>query len=146
MKNILLYLADDDKEDRELFLEALKDIPIDTEVQQFENGIDLMDKLFAAEKLPDVIFLDLYMPIMDGFACLTDIRSFAKFSSIQIVVYSSVYRNREVRQLKEDGANQYLQKPPSYNQLKTLLYKSLSSVQDGIQETNTSKTEFLSLV
>jgi CheY-like chemotaxis protein len=134
MKNIRLYLADDDLDDRELFMEALAGIPIPTVVNQFDNGIDLMDDLFSSETLPDVIFLDLYMPIMDGFECLMDIRNFAKFSDIQIVVYSSIYRDREVKQLKEDGANQYLQKPPSYNKLKTLLYQSLQTIQKNIEE------------
>lgn len=144
MKNIRLYLADDDLDDRELFMEALAEIPIPTVVKQFDNGIDLMDDLFSTKDLPDVIFLDLYMPIMDGFECLTDIRSFAKFSDIKIVVYSSLYRTREVNQLKQDGANQYLQKPPSYNQLKILLYQSLNSIQKDIDE-NDVITRFKSL-
>ncbi len=144
MKNIRLYLADDDLDDRELFMEALAQIPIPTVVKQFDNGIDLMDDLFSTKDLPDVIFLDLYMPIMDGFECLTDIRSFAKFSDIKIVVYSSLYRTREVNQLKQDGANQYLQKPPSYNQLKILLYQSLNSIQKDIDE-NDVITRFKSL-
>ncbi|WP_419211289.1 response regulator [Maribacter sp. X9] len=145
MKNILIYLADDDQEDRDLFLDALKDIPIETEVKQFENGIDLMDKLFSTDNLPDVIFLDLFMPIMDGFECLTDIRNFEQFSEIQIVVYSSVYRNREVKQLRQDGANQYLQKPHSFGQLQTLLKKSLKSIQNK-PSTRSEHKPFLSLV
>jgi CheY-like chemotaxis protein len=134
MMNIRLYLADDDLDDRQLFMDALTEIQIPTVVKQFDNGIDLMDDLFSSKTIPDVIFLDLYMPIMDGFECLSDIRSFAKFSDIQIVVYSSIYRDREVKQLKEDGANQYLQKPPSYNELKTLLYQSLQTIQHNIDE------------
>ena len=134
MMNIRLYLADDDLDDRQLFMDALTEIQIPTVVKQFDNGIDLMDDLFSSKTMPDVIFLDLYMPIMDGFECLSDIRSFAKFSDIQIVVYSSIYRDREVKQLKEDGANQYLQKPPSYNELKTLLYQSLQTIQHNIDE------------
>ena len=82
MKAIRLYLADDDKEDRDIFMDALGELPVITEVTQFEDGIDLMDNLFSVDELPDVIFLDLYMPIMDGFECLLDIRNFSKFDAI----------------------------------------------------------------
>lgn len=125
MDLIKIYLADDDKEDREFLLEALDEIPLSTQVTQFNNGVDLMDKLFSDVILPDVIFLDLYMPIMDGFECLTDIRNFAKFANIHVIVYSTTYRQREVNQLKEDGANQFIQKSTSFKTLKTLIHKSL---------------------
>ncbi|SDL50911.1 response regulator [Kriegella aquimaris] len=125
MSAIKIYLADDDGDDRELFIEALSEIPLETTVTEFDNGIDLMDDLFSNKPLPDVIFLDLRMPLMDGFECLSDIRSFNQFSQVKVNVYSSSYHEREVNQLKEDGANRYLQKPTSFNQLKTLLYKSI---------------------
>ncbi|MBG49756.1 MAG: response regulator [Pseudozobellia sp.] len=130
MGELLVYLADDDSEDRELFMDALSQIPIRTKVIQFTNGIELMDRLFSDKTLPDIIFLDLFMPHMDGFDCLMDIRNFKKFSTIKIVVYSSTYQEREVKQLKADGANGYIQKPNSYNLLKTLLYQAVKSVSD----------------
>lgn len=128
MKELNIYIADDDLDDRDFFIEALNDIPIETEVSQFNNGVDLMDRLFSDDILPQVIFLDLYMPIMDGFECLIDIRNFKKFNNIYIIAYSSIYRDREVNQLKEDGANQFLKKSSSLKELKQLLYKSLKQV------------------
>lgn len=130
MKTIKIYLADDDRDDRELFLEALAEIPLNTQVTQFEDGVDLMDELFSATSLPHVIFLDLHMPLMNGFECLTDIRSFPQFSEIKIVVYSSVYHQREVDQLQDEGANHYLQKPHSFVQLKSLLFQSLKFMEN----------------
>jgi len=129
MTPLKIYLTDDDDEDRELFIEALNELPIETKITQFDNGVDLMADLFSEKNLPDAIFLDLYMPIMDGFECLADIRNFSKFSEIQVVVFSSYYRKREINQLKLDGANQYLQKPSSFDQMKSLLSKSLRLIQ-----------------
>ena len=128
MENIKIYLAEDDADDRKLFKEAMSAIPIATDITEFDNGIDLMDCLFSDTTLPDAIFLDLRMPLMDGFECLMDIRSFPQFSQVKIIVFSSTYHEREIRQLKNDGANQYLQKPNTFNQLKTLLYRSLQSL------------------
>ena len=79
-------MADDDNDDREIFIQALEEIPLSTQVTEFDDGVDLMDNLFSAASLPTVIFLDLYMPIMDGFECLYDIRNFPKFDDIKIVV------------------------------------------------------------
>ncbi|HET8735450.1 MAG TPA: response regulator [Pricia sp.] len=128
MRPITLYLADDDMDDRELFIDALKEIPLTTETTQFENGIDLMADLFSDSSLPHAVYLDLHMPMMDGFECLEDIRSVPEFSEIQIVIYSTSHNQSEVEELRAAGANQYLRKPTSFNQLKTLLYHSLQLV------------------
>ncbi len=144
MKDLKIYIADDDYDDRDFFMEALNSIPLNTKVSQFDNGVDLMDKLFSDVTLPHVIFLDLYMPIMDGFECLMDIRNFKKFNNIYIIAYSSIYRDREVNQLKLDGANQFLKKSSSFKELKELLLKSLSLVSVNKKE-ELAKEEFIVL-
>tara|TARA_R110002073_G_scaffold83429_1_gene198989 strand:+ start:3578 stop:4015 length:438 start_codon:yes stop_codon:yes gene_type:complete len=130
MNPINIFLADDDEDDRELFMDALSELPIETSVKQFENGVDLMAELYSGNPKPDTIFLDLRMPLMDGFECLTDIRSIPELSEIQIIIYSTSFNQNEVDQLKEAGANLYIKKPNSYNQLKTVLYKSLKPFQN----------------
>jgi CheY-like chemotaxis protein len=63
------------------------------------------------EQLPDVIFLDLNMPLMIGEECLADIRSEHRFASIPIVIYSTYMDRLKVEYLFEKGADRYLQKP-----------------------------------
>ena len=144
MENLILYLADDDTDDREFFIEALEEIPVQTQVSEFSNGVDLMDALFSKESLPDAVFLDLHMSLMDGFECLTDIRSFPQFAKIKIIVYSTSYHEREVNQLKEDGADHYLQKPNSFQELKSLLFQSIRILEHEQGNSNTS-SQFLLL-
>tara|TARA_A100000171_G_C2126845_1_gene144089 strand:- start:1325 stop:1762 length:438 start_codon:yes stop_codon:yes gene_type:complete len=136
MNPINIFLADDDEDDRELFMDALSELPIETSVKQFENGVDLMAELYSGNSKPDTIFLDLRMPLMDGFECLTDIRSIPELSEIQIIIYSTSFNQNEVDQLKEAGANLYIKKPNSYNQLKTVLYKSLKPFQNTTSKTS----------
>lgn len=136
MNPINIFLADDDQDDRELFMDALSELPIETSVKQFQNGVDLMAELYSGNPKPDTIFLDLRMPLMDGFECLTDIRSIPELSEIQVIIYSTSYNENEVEQLKESGANLYIKKPNSYNQLKTVLYKSLKPFQNTNSKTN----------
>lgn len=124
-----VYLADDDSDDRTFFSDALKEIPIKTEILEFTNGVDLMSDLISGTNVPpDVIFLDLKMPLMDGFECLSDIRDIPKFSKIPVIIYSTSFHPKEIIRLQEMGASLYLQKPSSYNQLKTLLHKCLNYV------------------
>jgi CheY-like chemotaxis protein len=128
MKPIILYLTDDDLDDRELFIDALEEIPLTTHTSQFENGIDLMADLYSDKPLPQAVYLDLHMPMMDGFECLEDIRGVPEFSDIQIIIYSTSHNEREIEGLRASGADQYLRKPSSFNQLKTLVYQSLKLV------------------
>lgn len=135
-----VYLADDDLEDQELFKNALEQLPFHPELFLFQDGLELMDDLFSKKPLPDAIFLDLYMPIMNGFDCLHDIRNFRQFSAIDIIVYSTTYVRREVRQLKKDGANQFMQKPNSFDQLIHVLSKSLEQVEKNLKQKSQQKS------
>ncbi|SIQ90450.1 response regulator [Maribacter ulvicola] len=124
-----VFLADDDSDDRTFFSDALREIPIQTKVSEFNNGVDLMAGLLAnTNDKPDVIFLDLKMPMMDGFECLADIRDLEIYIDTPVIIYSTSYHPKEIDRLNEMGASLYLQKPSSYNQLKTLLHKCLRYV------------------
>lgn len=132
-KNLLnVFLADDDSDDRTFFSDALREIPIQTTISEFNNGVDLMASLLSnTTEKPDVIFLDLKMPMMDGFECLADIRDLEKYADTPVIIYSTSYHPKEITRLNEMGASLYLQKPSSYNQLKTLLHKCLRYVNDS---------------
>ncbi|WP_299800697.1 response regulator [uncultured Maribacter sp.] len=132
-KNLLnVFLADDDSDDRTFFSDALREIPVQTKISEFNNGVDLMAGLLSnTDEKPDVIFLDLKMPMMDGFECLADIRDLEKYADTPVIIYSTSYHPKEITRLNEMGASLYLQKPSSYNQLKTLLHKCLRYVNDS---------------
>ncbi|WP_339840191.1 response regulator [uncultured Maribacter sp.] len=134
MRETLLnvFLADDDSDDRTFFSDALREIPISSKIFEFNNGVDLMADLISETiEKPDVIFLDLKMPMMDGFECLSDIRELVKYANTPVIIYSTSYHPKEIVRLKEMGASLYLQKPSSYNQLKTLLHKCLRYVKNS---------------
>ncbi|WP_405412878.1 response regulator [Maribacter sp. Asnod1-A12] len=137
-----VFLADDDSDDRTFFSDALREIPIQTKISEFNNGVDLMASLLANDtQKPDVIFLDLKMPMMDGFECLADIRDLEKYADTPVIIYSTSYHPKEITRLNEMGASLYLQKPSSYNQLKTLLHKCLRYVDNS--EYNKPEREFV---
>lgn len=131
LKPLLIYLADDDQDDRMLFKEALDEIDMAIAIEDFDNGVTLMDNLLNKNKpLPDLIYLDLNMPLMNGEECLHDIKNEPELSQIPIIIYSTYVDQAGAASLQLKGADLYLQKPDSFNKLKNLLRKSLDLIKN----------------
>ncbi len=117
-----IFLADDDEDYRQFFMDAFTELPHAVKVTIFGNGVELMNGLLKSDnKLPHMIFLDLFMPLMNGEECLNDIRDEPKFSEIPIVIYSTALDIETAELLRRKVANLYLCKPSSFGQLKTAL-------------------------
>lgn len=124
-----IILVDDDEEDRQIFTSALEDLNLNAEIGQFNNGVDLMAYLLDSSKqLPDLIFLDLNMPLMNGEECLSDIRNEAGLNKIPIIIYSGYYDSFKMEILKKKGADHYFLKPSTFSELKRLIKESISSL------------------
>ncbi|MEE1976388.1 response regulator [Maribacter cobaltidurans] len=120
-----ILLVDDDQDDREFFADALVGINLNTQLEQLENGKSCLEYLIRQiENLPNLIFLDLNMPVMNGFECLTEIRKHPKLKELPIAIYSTSSSDQDIEQTFLKGANIYIKKPSSFNDLK----KSLSQV------------------
>lgn len=117
-----IFLVDDDEDDRLLFLDAFKEIKLTTKVTTFKNGAELMDYLHQTNnQLPEIIFLDLNMPIKNGMECLTEIKANPKFNNIAIAIYSTSSSEEYVEETFVKGANIYIQKPNDFEVLKKVL-------------------------
>ena len=124
VKPLLIYLADDDQDDRMLFKEALDEIDVAIAIEDFDNGVTLMDNLLNKDKpLPDLIYLDLNMPLMNGEECLHDIKNEPELSQIPIIIYSTYVDKTGANSLQQKGANLYLEKPETFNKLKPIKEK-----------------------
>lgn len=123
-----VYLVDDDLDDRELFAEALMEIAPNTDLILFSDGEKLLKKLNSTKHLPEIIFLDLFMPKMDGEECLTKLRADERFDDVFIIIYSTVMDLGKIEELFNDGANRYVKKPSSYQALKEALHRAIVSV------------------
>lgn len=94
----------------------------------YENGQDALDGLNAmtasGENLPSVIFLDLNMPIMNGWEFLEDFMKIPNHNRDKIIVYiiSSSVDPRDLERIKDyPVVNNYILKPVSSDDLKTVL-------------------------
>ena len=132
---INILLADDDKDDRLFFENALKEITIPTQLKTVNDGEELMDYLGKSlEHLPDILFLDLSMPRKTGYECLTEIKENIKLKSIPVVVFSTsfssdiVYEMNLANKLFEIGAQNYIRKPGDFKQLRNIIELSLTKL------------------
>ena len=119
---IIITLADDDEDDRLFFTDAFEELKIKTAVNTVNNGKELLDFLNHPETvLPNIIFLDLNMPIMNGIDCLKEIKQNEKFKDIAIAIYSTSSSDKDVENTFVLGANVYIKKPSNFNDLKKVL-------------------------
>lgn len=124
LSNYSILLADDDEDDRILFEEALKEVSKDAQLTTVADGQQLIDSLKEAViPAPDVIFLDLNMPIKNGLECLVELKSDQKFKHFPIVIVSTTAEMRTINKAYEFGANYYIRKPGAFPQLKNLIGK-----------------------
>lgn len=137
LKPILIYLVDDDKTDQEVFMEALVKIHEAVEVCIFNSGEEIMSRLKGSAERPDVIYLDLYMPIMDGERCLELLRNEPTLNDVPIIIYSTEFDLDRVAQLFNLGANRYVRKPGSFAALTASLQATISTLKNNALGGNT---------
>jgi two-component system response regulator len=119
-----ILVADDDTDDQFMLKEAFASLNFDKEIRTVENGEELLDYLNAKGKycdallpIPKLILLDLNMPKIDGRQCLRLIRTNPQYSKIPIIIFSTSNNPEDITQSYELGANSYIIKPYSYNEL-----------------------------
>ncbi|MEJ7645560.1 MAG: response regulator [Chryseolinea sp.] len=119
-----VVMAEDDNEDFELFSEVLSGLPLEVFLRRAENGEVLMKILH--EEIPDILFIDLVMPCLDGKECLHEIRSHKKFDNLPIIVYTSMRDVETVEFCYRKGTNLFVLKPHSFTELVDIIEKIFS--------------------
>ena len=122
-----IALAEDDEDDAAIFREVLVDINSNVALWVTVNGVALMTLLSKATVLPDLIFLDVNMPLKNGLECLREIRSNHGWSNIRIIMLSTSALPEQIELAYESGADLYLQKPTSYTAFKHALANCLDT-------------------
>lgn len=113
---------DDDLDDCELFMEALNAVS-HSSYTGINNPVEAYHKLLMMEIKPDVIFLDLNMPVMSGLELLTEIKKQDVLQQIPIIIFSTSQLEDIKREAKQLGAHDYISKPNNFNDLKQILRK-----------------------
>jgi CheY-like chemotaxis protein len=135
-----ILLADDDEDDRLLFRDVLKEYSKESNLTFAHNGEHLMT-LLRSEELPDVLFLDLNMPLKNGMECLEEIRGDERLKSLPVVIFSTSSHPGTINQMYDIGAHLYVRKPNDFKTLRKAIQEVLKK--DWGRPTRPRKEDFV---
>jgi CheY-like chemotaxis protein len=123
LKPAHILLVEDNRMDVELTLDAFRERRLGNTVHVANNGQEALDYLFGDKAysnrgkfpLPDLILLDLKMPVIDGFEVLRRIKQTSVLKRIPVVILSSSKEEGDRAMTYDIGANSYLVKPVSFD-------------------------------
>jgi CheY-like chemotaxis protein len=131
-ENYSIVIADDDPDDHFLFLEAIKKINISSSLTSVYDGAELLNLLLKKDKYannvlpnPDIIILDLNMPILDGFDTLEKVKANINLSGIPVYVMSNSNDAKQTERIMELGAKGFYTKPNKNGELQQIIAEIL---------------------
>lgn len=124
MTERFILLVEDNPDDVELTLRALKKNNIINEVVVAKDGAEALDYLFGTGAytgrgtgvLPEVVLLDLKLPKVDGLDVLRRIRADERTKLLPVVVLTSSREEKDVTRAYTLGTNSYIRKPVDWEQ------------------------------
>jgi two-component system, response regulator len=124
MKKNLILLIDDNDSDVELTRRALQKAEIEYTLAVLEDGREAVQYLFgsaepnpaAPGELPDLVILDLNLPMINGIEVLRRLRKNPRTRHLMVVIMSTSLIDSDVTTCYELGANSYIRKPIDYKE------------------------------
>lgn len=133
MKKILLI--DDDRDDTELFREALQDVSPASGFQGFDDGNEAIRALTTQRvPLPDLIFLDINMPAVSGWECLRRFKKTEALAAIPVIMYTTSTLPREKEIAQDLGAAGFITKPTDFKMLKRIVQTILHAPSEQLSQ------------
>ena len=115
-----ILVTDVSKMARKMVIKILKDIlGENVEIHEGQNGQEALD--LYKELLPKIVFLDLTMPIMDGFEALEKIKEFDK--NAKVVIISADIQKLSMDKALQLGAFNFIKKPIDLTKMEQILNK-----------------------
>jgi CheY-like chemotaxis protein len=122
-----VMLIDDDEDDREIFLTVIKENAASVVCNVAENGREALDKLTHEFIKPDLIFLDLNMPRMNGKEFLLEIKKFDGLRDIPVIILSTSSDKETIAETRKLGAQHFISKPDKFSSWEALLRQALDN-------------------
>ena len=125
---LTILLIEDNPEDVELIQKALENGKVLHDLQVVTDGFQAMDYLRGESAdiknpRPDLILLDLTLPLMDGWKVLEDIKTDPGLRSIPVVILTNSQAEEETLRAYDLHANSYIIKPMKVEQLFEVIQK-----------------------
>lgn len=119
---IEILLVEDNPNDAEMTLRALKKSHVANRVIHLKNGAEALDFFYGrgdfegrdVNSVPKVVLLDLKMPKVDGIEVLRDLKANERTKMIPVVVLTSSKEDPDIKTCYELGVNSYIVKPVGF--------------------------------
>ncbi|HUM47649.1 MAG TPA: response regulator [Chitinophagales bacterium] len=128
-----ILIVDDDPDDAGLLMEAISEIAPQSKCFCIMDGKAALEFLERIKILPNLIFLDLNMPKLNGFECLKEIKKVHQWSVIPVVIYTTSKQKEDEILTRKLGAVDFITKPSNFEDIHEIAKKTIekySPVQD----------------
>ncbi|WP_154857601.1 response regulator [Cyclobacterium xiamenense] len=115
MKEVHILLVEDNEGDIVLTLDAFDECKIKTRISVAKNGKEALDFLFGEEEQPDnrpdLILLDINIPVYSGHEVLKRIKEHPSLKKIPVIMLTTSSNQKDIDLAYENHANSYITKP-----------------------------------
>lgn len=116
MKQVHILLVEDNEGDIVLTLDAFEESKIKTKISVVRNGADALDFLFKKENFeeaerPDLILLDINIPVYNGHEVLKKIKEDTSLKTIPVIMLTTSSSQTDINKAYENYTNSYVTKP-----------------------------------
>jgi CheY-like chemotaxis protein len=127
-----LLIADDDNDDRDLFCEAVASVDPAIACTTAEDGRQALKALSdPAAGRPDLIFLDINMPVMNGWEVLKSLKNDERLRDIPVIIYTTSSGENERNKASELGALCFVTKPYSFQAITNMIEGVISDLRSN---------------
>jgi two-component system, response regulator len=119
--NKWVLLVEDNEDDIDLTLRALKANHIVNEVKIARDGASALEIIFGAKVLPMLVLLDVNLPKMNGTDVLQRVRNNPATSRLPVVILTSSKEQEDKSRGYDLGANSYVRKPVDFDQFREVV-------------------------
>ncbi len=133
-RNAHILIAEDNPDNMQMMRDMLE--PLHIRTRYAENGkdaLELLEIISESDDLPDMIIMDLRMPVMDGYEATAKIKSDERFRKIPVIVVTASAGDRDRQKILRTGADVFIAKPLDEKKLISELVKFLPAHREKIQ-------------
>ena len=130
-KDFTCFLIDDDADDQEIFLSVLQELGPSIHCITATNGEEAIRRLTSREVTPDLIFVDINMPLMNGKQFLRECNMLDGIKTIPVIILTTSSDKNSIEETMKLGARDYITKPDRFSGWGTIIREKINAFRTG---------------